>query len=99
FAGCTSLEALDVSNFDTSSVTNMAAMFSDNEKVEKLDLSTFDTSSVTNMGTMFKNCTALKSLYLDNFTHAASSTDMFTGTTSLSYLFVSHNVSNFNGLE
>ncbi|EHE8322868.1 BspA family leucine-rich repeat surface protein [Listeria monocytogenes] len=99
FAGCTSLEALDVSNFDTSSVTNMAAMFSDNEKLEELDLSTFDTSSVTNMGTMFKNCTALKSLYLDNFTHAASSTDMFTGTTSLSYLFVSHNVSNFNGLE
>ncbi|EDN8357589.1 BspA family leucine-rich repeat surface protein [Listeria monocytogenes] len=99
FAGCTSFEALDVSNFDTSSVTNMAAMFSDNEKLEKLDLSTFDTSSVTNMGTMFKNCTALKSLYLDNFTHAASSTDMFTGTTSLSYLFVSHNVSNFNGLE
>ncbi|PCX65036.1 BspA family leucine-rich repeat surface protein [Listeria monocytogenes] len=99
FEDCTSLEELDVSNFDTSSVTNMAAMFSDNEKVEKLDLSTFDTSSVTNMGTMFKNCTALKSLYLDNFTHAASSTDMFTGTTSLSYLFVSHNVSNFNGLE
>ncbi|TYU19715.1 BspA family leucine-rich repeat surface protein [Listeria monocytogenes] len=99
FAGCTSLEVLDVSNFDTSSVTNMAAMFSDNEKLEKLDLSTFDTSSVTNMGTMFKNCTALKSLFLDNFTHAASSTDMFTGTISLSYLFVSHNVSNFNGLE
>ncbi|HAK1571637.1 TPA: BspA family leucine-rich repeat surface protein [Listeria monocytogenes] len=99
FAGCTSLEVLDVSHFDTSSVTNMAAMFSDNEKLEKLDLSTFDTSSVTNMGTMFKNCTALKSLFLDNFTHAASSTDMFTGTTSLSYLFVSHNISNFNGLE
>ncbi|EAF1189684.1 BspA family leucine-rich repeat surface protein [Listeria monocytogenes] len=99
FYGCTSLEALDVSNFDTSSVTDMRAMFADNEKLEKLDLSTFDTSSVTNMGTMFKNCTALKSLFLDNFTHAASSTDMFTGTTSLSYLFVSHNVSNFNGLE
>ncbi|ELV5461300.1 BspA family leucine-rich repeat surface protein [Listeria monocytogenes] len=99
FAGCTSLEALDVSNFDTSSVTNMAAMFSDNEKLEKLDLSTFDTSSVTNMGTMFKNCTALKSLFLDNFTHAASMTDMFKGTTSLTYLFASHNVSTFNRLE
>ncbi|HFI5804866.1 TPA: BspA family leucine-rich repeat surface protein [Listeria monocytogenes] len=99
FNSCRALEELDVSHFDTSSVTNMAAMFSDNEKLEKLDLSTFDTSSVTNMGTMFKNCTALKSLFLDNFTHAASSTDMFTGTTSLTYLFVSHNVSNFNGLE
>ncbi|EJT7054700.1 BspA family leucine-rich repeat surface protein [Listeria monocytogenes] len=99
FAGCTSLEALDVSNFDTSSVTNMAAMFSDNEKLEKLDLSTFDTSSVTNMGTMFKNCTALKSLYLDNFTDAAIMTGMFAGTTSLTYLFVSHNLSTFNNLE
>ncbi|MBC1996669.1 BspA family leucine-rich repeat surface protein, partial [Listeria seeligeri] len=99
FNSCRALEELDVSHFDTSSVTNMSYMFYDNEKLEKLDLSTFDTSSVTNMGTMFKNCTALKSLFLDNFTHAASSTDMFTGTTSLSYLFVSHNVSNFNGLE
>ncbi|EAE1537201.1 BspA family leucine-rich repeat surface protein [Listeria monocytogenes] len=98
FAGCTSLEALDVSNFDTSSVTDMRAMFSDNEKLEKLDLSTFDTSSVTNMGTMFKDCTALKSLYLDNFTDAAIMTDMFKGTTSLTYLFVSHNLQSFYGL-
>ncbi|HHT5771651.1 TPA: BspA family leucine-rich repeat surface protein, partial [Listeria monocytogenes] len=99
FAGCTSLEALDVSNFDTSSVTDMRAMFSDNEKLEKLDLSTFDTSSVTNMGTMFKDCTALKSLYLDNFTDAAIMTDMFKGATSLTYLFVSHNLSTFTSLE
>ncbi|EHD5879825.1 BspA family leucine-rich repeat surface protein [Listeria monocytogenes] len=99
FSGLYEVGKLDVSHFDTSSVTNMAAMFSDNEKLEKLDLSTFDTSSVTNMGTMFKNCTALKSLFLDNFTHAASSTDMFTGTTSLTYLFVSHNLSTFTGLE
>ncbi|EHA0863295.1 BspA family leucine-rich repeat surface protein [Listeria monocytogenes] len=99
FAGCTSLEALDVSNFDTSSVTDMRAMFADNEKLEKLDLSTFDTSSVTNMGTMFKDCTALKSLYLDNFTDAAIMTDMFKGTTSLTYLFVSHNLSTFTSLE
>ncbi|ELQ4465432.1 BspA family leucine-rich repeat surface protein [Listeria monocytogenes] len=99
FAGCTSLEALDVSNFDTSSVTNMAAMFSDNEKLEKLDLSTFDTSSVTNMSYMFQLCPALKSLYLDNFTDAAIMTGMFAGTTSLTYLFVSHNLSTFNNLE
>ncbi|EJO7757087.1 BspA family leucine-rich repeat surface protein [Listeria monocytogenes] len=99
FFECSSLEALDVSNFDTSSVTDMRAMFADNEKLEKLDLSTFDTSSVTNMGTMFKDCTALKSLYLDNFTDAAIMTDMFKGTTSLTYLFVSHNLSTFTSLE
>ncbi|ELK3067462.1 BspA family leucine-rich repeat surface protein [Listeria monocytogenes] len=99
FAGCTSLEALDVSNFDTSSVTNMNRMFQNCTSLEELDLSTFDTSSMTDMGMMFNGCTALKSLYLDNFTDAAIMTDMFTGTTSLTYLFVSHNLSTFNNLE
>ncbi|HCU0839524.1 TPA: BspA family leucine-rich repeat surface protein [Listeria monocytogenes] len=99
FAGCASLEELDISNFNTSSVTNMKTMFNECNSLEELDLSNFDTSSVTNMGTMFKDCTALKSLYLDNFTDAAIMTDMFKGTTSLTYLFVSHNLSTFTSLE
>ncbi|HHQ0101054.1 TPA: BspA family leucine-rich repeat surface protein, partial [Listeria monocytogenes] len=90
---------LDVSNWDTSSVTNMNRMFQNCTSLEELDLSTFDTSSMTDMGMMFNGCTALKSLYLDNFTDAAIMTDMFTGTTSLTYLFVSHNLSTFNNLE
>ncbi|EAG7075483.1 BspA family leucine-rich repeat surface protein [Listeria monocytogenes] len=99
FASCNSLEALDVSNWDTSSVTNMRYMFGSCNSLEELDVSHFDTSSVTNMDGMFRDCTALKSLYLDNFTDAASMTDMFKGTTSLTYLFVSHNLSTFTGLE
>ncbi|EAF3695395.1 BspA family leucine-rich repeat surface protein [Listeria monocytogenes] len=99
FAACNSLEELDVSNFDTSSVTTMSAMFFECSSLEALDLSNFDTSSVTTMASMFENSTALKSLYLDNFTDAASMTDMFKGTTSLTYLFVSHNLSTFNRLE
>ncbi|EPG1358457.1 TPA: BspA family leucine-rich repeat surface protein [Listeria monocytogenes] len=99
FSGCGSLEILDVSNWDTSSVTNMNRMFQNCTSLEELDLSTFDTSSMTDMGMMFNGCTALKSLYLDNFTDAAIMTDMFTGTTSLTYLFVSHNLSTFNNLE
>ncbi|EII4616811.1 BspA family leucine-rich repeat surface protein, partial [Listeria monocytogenes] len=99
FAYCTSLKEIDVSNFDTSSVTTMSAMFFECSSLEALDLSNFDTSSVTTMASMFENSTALKSLYLDNFTDAASMTDMFKGTTSLTYLFVSHNVSTFNRLE
>ncbi|EBF5282242.1 BspA family leucine-rich repeat surface protein [Listeria monocytogenes] len=99
FAGCNSLEALDVSNFNTSSVTNMKTMFNGCNSLEELDLSNFDTSSVTTMASMFKDCTALKSLYLDNFTDAAIMTDMFKGTTSLTYLFVSHNLSTFTSLE
>ncbi|EAG7915547.1 BspA family leucine-rich repeat surface protein [Listeria monocytogenes] len=99
FAGPVGLEKLDVSHFDTSSVTNMYGMFSYCYNFEELDLSNFDTSSVINMDRMFENSTALKSLYLDNFTDAASMTDMFKGTTSLTYLFVSHNLSTFTGLE
>ncbi|EAG6741116.1 BspA family leucine-rich repeat surface protein [Listeria monocytogenes] len=99
FGNTNSLKELDISNFDTSSVTNMQIMFVECTSLEELDLSTFDTSSVTNMDRMFENSTALKSLYLDNFTDAASMTDMFKGTTSLTYLFVSHNLSTFNRLE
>ncbi|HEM1062383.1 TPA: BspA family leucine-rich repeat surface protein, partial [Listeria monocytogenes] len=98
FAACNSLEELDVSNFDTSSVTDMRTMFNNCQSLEKLDVSNFDTSLVTNMQGMFQNCTALKSLYLDNFTTAKTMTDMFTGTTSLTYLFVSHNLQSFYGL-
>ncbi|EKB6590227.1 BspA family leucine-rich repeat surface protein, partial [Listeria monocytogenes] len=99
FQNCASLEALDVSNFDTSSVTTMDSMFLKCSSLEELDLSTFDTSSVTIMDRMFQECTALKSLYLDNFTDAPKMTEMFAVTTSLTYLFVSHNVSTFTSLE
>ncbi|EAE6702394.1 TPA: BspA family leucine-rich repeat surface protein [Listeria monocytogenes] len=99
FQNCASLEALDVSNFDTSSVTTMDSMFLKCSSLEELDLSTFDTSSVTIMDRMFQECTALKSLYLDNFTDAPKMTDMFAVTTSLTYLFVSHNLRAFAGLE
>ncbi|EAG5427102.1 BspA family leucine-rich repeat surface protein [Listeria monocytogenes] len=99
FYDCTGLGELDVNNFDTSSVTDMAYMFQNCTSLEELDLSNFDTSSVTTMAYMFQNCTALKSLYLDNFTNAKTMTGMFTGTTSLTYLFASHNLSTFTGLE
>ncbi|EAC7519778.1 BspA family leucine-rich repeat surface protein [Listeria monocytogenes] len=99
FSECNSLGELDLSTFDTSSATTMQIMFYDCTILEELDLSTFDTSSVTNMDMMFQECTALKSLYLDNFTDAPSMTDMFKGTTSLTYLFASHNLSTFNRLE
>ncbi|WP_235006597.1 BspA family leucine-rich repeat surface protein [Listeria monocytogenes] len=99
FYKCTGLEELDLSNFDTSSVTDMSFMFYKCTGLKKLDLSNFDTSSVTNMSYMFATCTALKSLYLDNFTDVAGTTNMFIETSSLTYLFVSHNFKDFSGLE
>ncbi|HAO6527441.1 TPA: BspA family leucine-rich repeat surface protein [Listeria monocytogenes] len=99
FYKCTGLEELDLSNFDTSSVTDMSFMFFQSTGLKKLDLSNFDTSSVTNMSFMFATCTALKSLYLDNFTDVAVTSNMFIETSSLTYLFVSHNFKDFSGLE
>ena len=43
FYECTSLESLDLSNFDTSSVTNMAFMFYRCSSLKSLDLSKFAT--------------------------------------------------------
>ena len=46
FQGCKSLESLDVSSFDTSNVTDMAAMFEGCDSLKELDISNFDTSNV-----------------------------------------------------
>ncbi|EIT4673660.1 BspA family leucine-rich repeat surface protein, partial [Listeria monocytogenes] len=99
FSGLYEVGKLDVSHFDTSLVTTMNRMFQNCKSLKELDIGNFNTSLVTDMDRMFINCAALKSLYLDNFTTAKTMTDMFTGTTSLTYLFVSHNVSTFTGLE
>ena len=58
---------LDLSNFDTSQVTNMGYMFYGMSSLTSLNLSNFDTSKVTNMGTMFAGMANLTTLDLSNF--------------------------------
>ena len=67
FNGCQSLTSLDVSNFDTSNVTNMSHMFYNCNKLTSLDVSKWDTSNVTNMSWMFYACYKLTSLDVSNF--------------------------------
>ena len=62
--------------FDTSSVTDMCAMFIDCTSLTSLDLSGFDTSSVTDMSLMFQNCASLTSLDVSSF-DTSNVTDMF----------------------
>ncbi|EHC6581541.1 BspA family leucine-rich repeat surface protein, partial [Listeria monocytogenes] len=57
--------SLDLSNFDTSQVTNMALMFN-NSAATSLDVSSFDTSQVVNMTGMFYG-SAATSLDVSNF--------------------------------
>ena len=48
-----SIETLDVSNWDTSNVTNLKQLFSGCKKLTTLDVSNWDTSKVTDMSYMF----------------------------------------------
>ena len=58
---------LDLSTFDTSSVTDMSNMFSFSYELKQVDLSGFDTSKVQSMGRMFCMCSALEELDLSGF--------------------------------
>ena len=59
----TSGTSTDVSNLDTSNVTNMASMFDTCKSLTSIgDLSNWDTSKVTNMTSMFYNCQSLASV-------------------------------------
>ncbi|ECZ8706644.1 BspA family leucine-rich repeat surface protein [Listeria monocytogenes] len=57
--------SLDLSNFDTSNVTDMSNMFA-NSAATSIDVSNFDTSNVTNMQNMFWT-SAVTSLDLSNW--------------------------------
>ena len=66
FSYCSSLASLDVSNFDTSNVTDMRSMFCGCSSLTSLDVSNFDTSNVTSMSSMFSGCSSLASLDVSN---------------------------------
>ena len=58
---------IDLSNFDTSKVTNMSNMFLGMSSLTTLNLFNFNTSQVTNMSSMFGFMSNLTSLNLSNF--------------------------------
>ena len=60
FAGCSQLTQLVVSNFNTSTVTNMSNMFNGCKSLTTLNVSNFNTSKVTNMTNFIVNASALQ---------------------------------------
>jgi len=67
FCWMSNLTSLDLSNFDTSKVTNMQGMFEHMSNLTTLNLSNFNTSKVTDMNSMFHDMFKLTSLDLSNF--------------------------------
>ena len=61
---CSSLESLDLSNFDTNKVTKMEYMFNGSLSLNKLDISNFNFTSVKNMTNIFNNCPNLSYINL-----------------------------------
>ena len=90
FNNCNQLIYLNISSFDTSSVTIMENMFTGCQKLESLNISNFNTSSVKTMSNMFKDCSKLTMLDLNNF-QTSSLTDMnnmFNGCSSIISLYL-----------
>ena len=102
FANLTKAESIDLSNFDTSKVTDMEIMFYYCSSLTNLDLSSFDTSSVTNMHSMFGDCSSLTNLDLSSFdtSNVTNMYGMFDDCSSLTNLdlssFDTSNVTDMN---
>ena len=61
FGRCYELEYLDLSNFDTSNVTNMISMFVECNKLKEIKgLNKFNTKNVIDISGMFAGCSSLK---------------------------------------
>lgn len=83
---------LDVSNLDTSNVTNMEKMFQDCIELGKLDVSNFNTFNVEEMYSMFSGCNNLTELNLSNFNtiRVRNMNSMFFGCGNLETLYLSN---------
>ena len=94
FHGCSNIIEIDLSNFNTSKVTDMNSMFLSCSHLISLDLSNFDTSNVYDMRYMFSVCSQLTSLDLSNFVTSKVKYifSMFDGCSQLTSL----NLSNFD---
>ena len=67
FYNCKSLTSINLSNFDTSKVTDMYFLFYGCYKLTSINLSNFKTSSLLDMYGMFVNCHSLESIDLSSF--------------------------------
>ena len=100
FTGLDKVMELDLSNLDTSNVTNMSGMFSGCSNLQTLDLSDFDTGNVTDMHVMFGNCSNLQTLNLSTFdTSKVTRMDyMFYGCSNLQTLNDTNSVTDMHGM-
>ena len=86
------LRSLDLSNWDTSRMTDANSMFRDCSSLLSIDVNNWNTQALTSTANMLENCSSLQRLDLSNWdTQALSSVYvMFAGCTSLQSLDLSN---------
>lgn len=92
FGQCDNLVSIKFSKtFDTSFVTNIYNMFTQDYNLLSIDISSFDTSKVTDMSEVFYGCKSLQSLDLSNFdtSNVLRTRGMFQFCENLNYLDIS----------
>lgn len=100
FNGCSSLESVDVSAFDTSMVSDMSGMFRNCSSLASVNLNIFNTNNVTNMSSMFSGCSQLENIDVSNF-ETSSVTNMgwmFADCSKLKELVVNFDTSNVTNM-
>ena len=82
---------LDLSDLETSNITNMNSMFSQCKVLTSVNVANWHTSKVTNIGSMFTECTALTSVNVTNWdtSKVTNAIGMFGGCKSLTSLDLS----------
>ena len=90
FFGCSSLEELDLRQFDTREVGTTACMFTECHKCKRLNLTSFNTQRVLNMNYMFYECSSLDTLDLSSFNpgYVIVASSMFGKDSSLTTILV-----------
>ena len=66
FSCCSSLEELNLSNFNTEKVYDMRFMFYDCQSLKKLNIINFNICHCSNMTKMFYNCLSIEELNISN---------------------------------
>lgn len=93
FAGCASLESVNLSHFSTGKVTDMGNMFYGCSSLKSIDAGKFSTSSLTHAYQMFEGCTSLTRADIRNFSFNGNGSvwRMFYGCTALKDLILGDN--------
>ena len=83
------IEEMDLSNFDTSNVTDMTSMFQ-NSGIRLFSFDGIDISNVTSMKNMFYGCTELElvNVHLKYFKEVTDMSGMFSGSGLLEFTFL-----------